>query len=133
MSDEAYRKWAADAVGGGDAVAWCEGCLSYQAVPDGSAESYAALADRIRGLEEEAGLKEFFRDPSLSGDATAEEIEFLKNLKFKGRRPSLLYHYSEPQHLRGPLHFSDSPDSAQPAESEWSTAYTAPRGASRVL
>ena len=69
----------------------------------------------------------------MARDVTDEEMAFLQMLKFKGRRPSLLYHYSEPQYLRGPLHFSDSPDSAQPAESDWSTAYTAPRGASRVL
>src|ERR1700716_1989505 len=34
--------------------------------------------------EEEPGLKEFLRDPSLSGDATGEEIDFLKRLRFKG-------------------------------------------------
>jgi len=55
--------------------------------------------------EEEPGLKEFLRDPSLSGDATEEEIEFLKRLRFKGKRPTPLYYYRELQNLRDPLHF----------------------------
>lgn len=53
----------------------------------------------------EAGLQEFLKDSSLSSDATAEEIEFLKALKFRGRRPSALYYYRELQSLRDPLHF----------------------------
>jgi len=56
-------------------------------------------------FEEEPGLKEFLRDPSLSGDATEEEIEFLKKLRFKGKRPTPLYYYRELQDLRDPLHF----------------------------
>jgi transcriptional regulator with XRE-family HTH domain len=55
--------------------------------------------------EEEAGLKEFLRDRSLSGDAAQDEIEFLKKLRFKGRRPTPLYYYRELQSLRDPLHF----------------------------
>jgi len=55
---------------------------------------------------EEPGLKEFLQDPSLSGTATAEEVEFLKQLKFKGKRPTPLYYYRELQSLRDPLHFS---------------------------
>jgi len=54
---------------------------------------------------EEPGLREFLRDPSLSGDATEEEIEFLKRLRFKGKRPAPLYYYRELQNLRDPLHF----------------------------
>ena len=56
-------------------------------------------------FEEEPGLKEFPRDPSLNGDATREEIEFLKKLRFKGKRPTPLYYYRELQNLRDPLHF----------------------------
>ncbi len=41
----------------------------------------------------------------MSGDATGEEIEFLKNLRFRQRRPSPLYYYRELQSLRDPLHF----------------------------
>jgi transcriptional regulator with XRE-family HTH domain len=55
---------------------------------------------------EESGFKGFLQDPSLSGGATAEEIEFLKRLKFKGKRPTPLYFYRELQNLRDPLHFS---------------------------
>ena len=56
-------------------------------------------------FEEEPGLKEFLGDPHLSGDAAQEEIEFLKRLRFKGRRPTSLYYYRELQSLRDPLHF----------------------------
>jgi transcriptional regulator with XRE-family HTH domain len=56
-------------------------------------------------FEEEPGFKEFLRDLSLSGDATAEEIEFLKELKFRGKRPTALYYYRELQSLRDPIHF----------------------------
>ncbi len=55
--------------------------------------------------EEEIGLKEFLRDPSLSSHATEEEIEFLKKLRFKGKRPTPLYYYREWQNLRDPVHF----------------------------
>jgi hypothetical protein len=55
--------------------------------------------------EEEPGLKEFLRDPSLSGHATEKEIEFLKKLRFEGKRPTPLYYYRELQNLRDPLHF----------------------------
>jgi len=53
----------------------------------------------------EPGLEEFLKDTSLSGDATKDEIEFLKRLKFNGRRPAPLYYYRELQNLRDPLHF----------------------------
>ena len=56
-------------------------------------------------FEQEAGLKEFLRDRSLSGDAAEDEIEFLKKLRFKGKRPTPLYYYRELQNLRDPLHF----------------------------
>ncbi len=56
-------------------------------------------------LEVEPGLEEFLKDASLSGDASQEEIEFLKRLTFKGRRPAPLYYYRELQNLRDPLHF----------------------------
>ena len=58
-------------------------------------------------FEEEPGLKEFLDDPSLSGDAAEEEIEFLKRLRFKGKRPTSLYYYREFQNLRDPLHFRE--------------------------
>ncbi len=51
------------------------------------------------------GLEEFLKNRSLSGDATDEEIEFLKRLRFKQKRPTPLYYYRELQNLRDPLHF----------------------------
>ncbi len=56
----------------------------------------------------EPGLKLFLSDRSLSGDATEEEIEFLKALKFRGKQPSPIYYYRELQNLRDPLHFQAS-------------------------
>jgi transcriptional regulator with XRE-family HTH domain len=55
--------------------------------------------------EVEPGFKEFLNDNSLSGTATTEEIEFLKKLRFNGKRPTSLYYYRELQSLRDPLHF----------------------------
>jgi transcriptional regulator with XRE-family HTH domain len=56
-------------------------------------------------FEEEPGLREFLKDASLSGDATQDEMEFLRKLRFKGKRPTPLYYYRELQNLRDPLHF----------------------------
>jgi hypothetical protein len=53
----------------------------------------------------EPGFEQFLRDRRLSGNATAAEVEFLKRLKFQGRRPAALYYYRELQSLRDPLHF----------------------------
>jgi transcriptional regulator with XRE-family HTH domain len=58
---------------------------------------------------EEPGLRAFLQDSSLSGDATAEEIEFLKKLQFTRNRPTPLYYYRELQSLRDPLHFRRAP------------------------
>jgi hypothetical protein len=56
--------------------------------------------------DETPGLREFLKDRSLRGDATTEEIDFLKKLRSpKGRRPTALYYYRELQNLRDPLHF----------------------------
>jgi transcriptional regulator with XRE-family HTH domain len=60
-------------------------------------------------VNEEPGLQAFLRDPSLRGDATAEEIEFLKKLTFTRKRPTPLYYYRELQNLRDPLHFRRAP------------------------
>ena len=55
--------------------------------------------------EEEPGFEAFLEDTSLSGDATVDEIEFLRKLRFKKKRPTPLYYYRELQNLRDPLHF----------------------------
>ncbi len=58
-----------------------------------------------RDVVEQPGLSGFLQDPALSGTATEEEVEFLKRLRFKGKRPTPLYYYRELQNLRDPLHF----------------------------
>jgi transcriptional regulator with XRE-family HTH domain len=63
----------------------------------------------------EPGLNQFLSDASLSGDATEEEIEFLKALKIRGKKPSPIYYYRELQNLRDPLHFRAA---RQPGESD---------------
>jgi transcriptional regulator with XRE-family HTH domain len=55
--------------------------------------------------EVEVGFREFLNDRSLSRTATREETEFLKKLRFNGKRPTALYYYRELQNLRDPLHF----------------------------
>jgi transcriptional regulator with XRE-family HTH domain len=55
--------------------------------------------------EEEPGFKEFLSDSSLSATANKQEVEFLKRLRFNGKRPTALYYYRELQSLRDPLHF----------------------------
>jgi hypothetical protein len=54
----------------------------------------------------EPGLNGFLKDVSLSGNVTQEEIEFLRRLRIKGKRPTPLYYYRELQNLRDPLHFA---------------------------
>ena len=58
-------------------------------------------------VDDELGLLAFLQDPLLRGDATAEEIEFLKKLRFTQKRPTALYYYRELQNLRDPLHFAE--------------------------
>ncbi len=53
----------------------------------------------------EPGLNAFLKDAPLSGNVTQEEIDFLKQLRFRGKRPTPLYYYRELQNLRDPLHF----------------------------
>jgi len=62
--------------------------------------------EQLFGIE--PGLEEFLKDTSLSGDVTEEEIEFLRRLKFRGKRPAPIYYYRELQNLRDPLHFRTS-------------------------
>ena len=79
--------------------------LNHSVVP-GQAKRFAFVEQEVaQPVTEEPGLQEFLQDPSLSGTATAEEVEFLKRLKFEGRRPTPLYYYRELQSLRDPLHF----------------------------
>jgi len=81
--------------------------LSRRLAPGHSKRFEFVERDPGQPLEEEPGLSEFLRDPSLSGGAGEEEIEFLRRLRFKGRRPTSLYYYRELQNLRDPLHFRE--------------------------
>jgi hypothetical protein len=56
-------------------------------------------------LDDEPGFTQFLQDTSLSGDATEEEIGFLRKLRFHAKRPTPLYYYRELQNLRDPIHF----------------------------
>src|SRR6266576_1911460 len=78
--------------------------LNHSVVP-GQAKRFQFVERESEPRGEEPGLEEFLQDPSLSGSATAEEVEFLKQLRFKHTRPTPLYYYRELQNLRDPLHF----------------------------
>jgi transcriptional regulator with XRE-family HTH domain len=78
--------------------------LNRRLIP-GYAKKIEFVEMELSPSEEQAGLKEFLRYQSVSGDATPEEIEFLKRLRFKGKQPTALYYYRELQNLRDPLHF----------------------------
>ena len=72
----------------------------------GYAKRFEFVEKEARAVsQEEPGLKEFLRNPSMSGDATEEEIEFLNRLRLKGKRPTAFYYYRELQNLRDPVHF----------------------------
>jgi len=59
-------------------------------------------------VQEEPGFRDFLGTSAMSGDASEDELDFLKHLRFKRRRPSSLYYYRELQSLRDPLHFRES-------------------------
>jgi transcriptional regulator with XRE-family HTH domain len=82
--------------------------LNHSVVP-GQAKRFAFVErEAEQPVGEEPGLQEFLQDASLSGSATAEEVAFLKHLRFKHKRPTPLYYYRELQNLRDPLHFRSS-------------------------
>src|SRR5712692_1509822 len=78
--------------------------LNRRLIP-GYAKKFEFVEREPAQTEEEPGLKEFLRHRFASGDATEEEIEFLKKLRFNGKHPTPLYYYRELQNLRDPLHF----------------------------
>ena len=79
--------------------------LNERLVP-GEPKRFAFVEKDVDSVDgDEPGLTEFLEDATLSGDASAEEVEFLRNLRFKGKRPRALYYYRALQNLRDPLHF----------------------------
>jgi transcriptional regulator with XRE-family HTH domain len=74
-------------------------------VAPGEPKRFEFVERRADQPEVEPGFKEFLNDRSLSGTATPEEVELLRNLKFDGKRPTPLYYYRELQSHRDPLHF----------------------------
>ena len=77
-----------------------------QRVAPGHVKKFAFVErEAEQPVGQEPGLEEFLQDPSLSSTATAEEVEFLKGLTFKHKRPTPLYYYRELQNFRDPLHF----------------------------
>jgi transcriptional regulator with XRE-family HTH domain len=78
--------------------------LNHRVAP-GDPKRFEFIESKSERSFEEPGLTEFLDDPSLSGDATEQEVEFLRGLRFKGKQPTALYYYRELQNLRDPLHF----------------------------
>ena len=68
---------------------------------------HVEFAERDEVGQVEPGFEEFLGMPDLRGDATPEELEFLRNLRFRRRRPTALFYYQELRNLRDPLHFRD--------------------------
>ncbi|HEX9161218.1 MAG TPA: helix-turn-helix transcriptional regulator [Thermoanaerobaculia bacterium] len=65
-------------------------------------------------LADDPALRAFFRDATLSAGITAEEIEFLRRIRFSGpERPAALFYYRTLQNLRDPLNFR--PRESKPA------------------
>ena len=81
--------------------------LNRRLIP-GYAKKFEFVEKDAAQTEEEPGLTEFLRQPSVTGGATGEEIEFLKGLRFNGKHPTPLYYYRELQNLRDPLHFRET-------------------------
>jgi hypothetical protein len=98
--DPLIESWAIDL-----ATFGLEIVLNHSVVP-GQAKRFEFVEREVeQPVSPEPGLQAFLRDPSLSGTATAEEVEFLERLTFTHKRPTPLYYYRELQSLRDPLHF----------------------------
>lgn len=79
--------------------------LNERLVP-GKPKKFAFVETELdRPGDDEPGFIAFMQDTALSGDVSDEEVEFLRQLRFKGKRPGLLYYYRALQNLRDPLHF----------------------------
>lgn len=89
-----------------DLATFCMEIVLNRRVARGHQKTFEFVEKGPAGPEqEEPGFREFLASPSLSGDATEEELAFLRTLSFKHKRPTALYYYREIQSLRDPLHF----------------------------
>jgi transcriptional regulator with XRE-family HTH domain len=70
-------------------------------------KKFEFVETEVQSFEEEPSLREFLENDSFRSNATLEEVEFLKRLRFRGKRPTPLYYYRELQNLRDPLHFRE--------------------------
>ena len=98
-----------------DLATFCIEIVLNRRVSPGHHKTYEFMErrpDKTSG--EEPGLKEFLQDSLLSGDATEEELMFLRALTFRNKRPTSLYYYRELQNLRDPLHFQPSARKTSP-------------------
>lgn len=93
-----------------DLATFCIEIVLNRRVSPGHHKTYEFMERRPdKTLREEPGLKEFLQNALLSGDATEEELVFLRALTFEHKRPTALYYYRELQNLRDPLHFQPAP------------------------
>jgi transcriptional regulator with XRE-family HTH domain len=81
--------------------------LNRRLVP-GQPKKFEFVQKETVSSEENRGFQRFLRDSTLSGDASSDEIEFLKQLPIVRKDPTPLYYYRELQNLRDPLHFRNS-------------------------
>jgi transcriptional regulator with XRE-family HTH domain len=72
----------------------------------GSLRRFGFREDADAPDREEPELRKFLRDATLSSGATADEIDFLRRIRFPGgERPTTLFYYRTLQSLRDPLNF----------------------------
>ncbi len=76
----------------------------------------------VRGREE-PGFTQFLNNAALSDGAAEHELDFLRNLRFAGRRPTALYYYRELQNLRDPLNFFAEATSSKAPRVIWKSRY----------
>lgn len=88
-----------------DLATFCIEIVLNRRIAPGHQKKFEFVEKHLGLAQEEPGLREFLDEVSLSGDATEEELVFLRNLAFDGKRPTALYYYRELQNLRDPLHF----------------------------
>jgi len=76
-----------------------------QRVTDEPVRHFEIVERPPESVADQPGFQQFLADPDLSGTATEEELEFLRKLPLRRKRPTALYFYRELQSLRDPVHF----------------------------